>query len=86
MKTTSLLLAGVILAGSAAIAMAQPAGGGRGLPECKDDMAKFCADKTGPDMRQCRMDNMSKFSDACQTAIKARQAAGGGAPAPAPAP
>ena len=83
MKISSLLLAGVMLASSAGLAVAQaPAGGGggRGAPpaECTADMAKFCADKTGPDARQCRTDNMSKFSDACQTALKARAAAGAG--------
>ena len=84
MKSTSLLLAGAMLVGSVGLAFAQPAGGGApgggrgGPPECAADMAKFCADKTGPDARQCRTDNMSKFSDACQAAIKARAAAGGG--------
>jgi hypothetical protein len=84
MKISSLLMAGAMLAASAGLAVAQaPAGGGaaggRGGPaECTADMAKFCADKTGPDARQCRTDNMSKFSDACQAALKARAAAGGG--------
>lgn len=85
MKISSLLLAGAMLVGSVGLAVAQPApggapGGGRGGPaECTADMAKFCADKTGPDARQCRTDNLTKFSDACQKAIAARAAAGGGA-------
>ena len=83
MKTSVFVFACAALAASSTLALAQaPAGGGggRGAPpaECTADMAKFCADKTGPDARQCRTDNMSKFSDACQTALKARAAAGGG--------
>jgi hypothetical protein len=81
MKISVFVFACAALAASSTLALAQaPAGGGRGAPpaECVADMAKFCADKTGPDARQCRTDNMTKFSDACQTALKARAAAGAG--------
>jgi len=84
MKTSVFVFACAALAASSTLALAQApaggAGGGRGAPpaECVADMAKFCADKTGPDARQCRTDNMTKFSDACQTALKARAAAGAG--------
>ncbi len=61
-------------------------GGGQGNPMmakvremCAADMQKLCPDKTGPDRRQCMMDNQDKLSDGCKSAMadmmKARQAA-----------
>ena len=86
MKSTTIFVAGILLAGSAGLALAQPAGGaGRGgFAACQEDMAKFCADKAGPDRRQCMQDNMSKLSDGCKTALQSFQGRGA-APAQAPA-
>lgn len=88
MKSTTLLFACAVLIGSGGIALAQgagaPAGGGGrgGFAACRDDMQKYCADKQGPDRRQCMQDNMSKFSDGCKAAMAAgRPGGGGGAPA-----
>ncbi len=87
MKRTSLLLASVMLVGSVGLAFAQdapPAGGAMASPgggrmaACRDDMAKHCADKTGPDRRQCMQDNMSKLSDDCKAALAAGRPGGGG--------
>jgi hypothetical protein len=54
-----------------------PAGGamtaGGGMAACREDAAKFCADKTGPDRRACMETNKDKLSDACKAA---RAAAG----------
>ena len=82
MKISTILLAGLVLTGSASLALAQgqPGAPGRGgFAACRDDMAKYCADKQGPDRRQCMQDNMSKLSDGCKAAL----AAGRGAGAPA---
>ena len=49
-----------------------PAGGGGPMAACRDDMQKFCADKTGPDRRACMQDNHDKLSDACKQALAAR--------------
>jgi hypothetical protein len=70
-----LLLAATLLAASAGLAGAQttpPPGGGGPMAACRDDMQKFCADKTGPDRRACMQDNHDKLSDACKQAIAAR--------------
>ncbi len=87
MKSTTIFVAGILLAASAGLALAQPAGGagaGRGgFAACQEDMAKYCADKTGPDRRQCMQDNMSKLSEGCKTALQSFQGRG---PAPAQAP
>jgi hypothetical protein len=81
MKISTILVAGLALAGTAGIAMAQaPAGGGAGggrFAACQEDMAKYCADKQGPDRRQCMQDNMSKLSDGCKAALAAGRGAGG---------
>ena len=50
-------------------AMAGP-GGGR-LAACRDDSAKYCADKRGPDRRACLNDNKDKLSDTCKSALAA---------------
>jgi hypothetical protein len=86
MTRTRILIAATLLAASAGMAFAQgappaggapggpggPGGGGRGrLAACQDDMAKFCADKTGPDRRQCLMDNKDKVSAPCKAAMSA---------------
>ncbi|HEY0266175.1 MAG TPA: hypothetical protein VGC16_05440 [Rhizomicrobium sp.] len=74
--TVKMLLAAALFAGSAA-AFAQdapPPGGGR-MAACRDDMQKFCADKTGPDRRACMMANKDKLSDGCKSALAARKAA-----------
>jgi hypothetical protein len=74
-----LLLASTLLAASTGLAGAQttppPGGamtGARPMAACRDDMQKFCADKTGPDRRACMRDNRDKLSDACKQAIAAR--------------
>ncbi len=82
MKT--IMLSALLSVGLVGAAMAQPpaspppaAGGGGGggrMAACRDDMQKFCADKTGPDRRQCMMDNKDKLSDACKAAMAARAA------------
>jgi len=89
MKISTILLAGVVLTGSAGLALAQGQGAGNGngggragFAACQEDMAKYCADKQGPDRRQCMQDNMSKLSEGCKTALQSFQGRG---PAPAPA-
>ena len=80
MKISTILIAGLVLTGSASLAVAQaPAGGpGRGgFAACQEDMTKYCADKQGPDRRQCMQDNMSKLSDGCKAAMAAGRGAGG---------
>ena len=74
MKYGSLLIAGMVLAGSTGMALAQPAGGGR-MAACREDMAKYCDGKTGPDRRQCMQDNKSKLSDGCKAALEAGRGA-----------
>ena len=96
MKIATLLLAGAVLAGSAGLVLAQPAGGAMAGPggamsgpggamsgprgpmmaACKDDMAKFCADKTGPDRRQCMTANNDKLSAGCKSAMASMRPAG----------
>jgi hypothetical protein len=51
-------------------------GGGGRLAACRDDSAKYCADKRGADRRACLNDNKDKLSDACKSALSAP--AGGG--------
>ena len=77
MKVATLLLAGVVMIGSAGIALAQtpaPAGGGGGgrggamRAACGDDIGKLCADKTGRDIRTCLTANTDKLSAACKAA------------------
>ncbi|HEX3754389.1 MAG TPA: hypothetical protein VHV26_04875 [Rhizomicrobium sp.] len=59
-----------------------PAGGGMGggggrLAACRDDSAKYCSDKRGPDRRACLNDNKDKLSDACKAALSPAPAGGG---------
>jgi multidrug efflux system membrane fusion protein len=46
---------------------------------CSEDIAKYCPNlKPGaPEMRQCFFENMSSFSDTCQTALKKLRHGGG---------
>jgi hypothetical protein len=51
-------------------------GMGRGNPAmaavrqaCAADMQKYCADKMGPDRRQCMQDHAADLSDGCKSAI-----------------
>jgi hypothetical protein len=80
MKTRNLLLTAAILAATMGTALAQapaaPAAGG-GMAVCRDDMQKFCADKTGPDRRACMEANKDKLSDACKAARAARMSTPG---------
>jgi hypothetical protein len=79
MTIHKLLLAATLLAASAGMAVAQaPAGGGGRMAACRDDMQKFCADKTGPDRRACMESNKDKLSDGCKAARAARMSAPAG--------
>jgi hypothetical protein len=78
MTLSKIALASLLIVGTAGIALAQgqaaPPGGGR-MAACREDVQKFCADKTGPDRRQCMQDNKDKLSDACKTALAAPRSA-----------
>ena len=86
MKFSSLVLASALVLGTAAAAFAQapaPAGGGRGgamRAACATDIQTLCAGKQGAEIRQCMMDNQTKLSDSCKTAM-----ANGRGRGPAPA-
>ncbi len=74
MKRSTMAAAAVLSLLAVGAASAQ--GGGQGNPmmakmreACGADIAKFCPDKTGPDRRQCVMDNHDKFSDTCKAAL-----------------
>lgn len=76
MKLTMTAAAAALMLLGAGAAAAQPAGGGQGNPmrakmqeACGADIAKYCPDKTGPDRRQCVMENHDKFSDTCKAAL-----------------
>jgi hypothetical protein len=80
--TAALLLLG---AGAAAA----QGGQGQGDPAraavreaCAADMRKLCADKTGPDRRQCMMDHRADLSDGCKSAMAAMRRQMQGAPRP----
>jgi hypothetical protein len=83
-----IILAGAALAAlalaSSVSAQAPATGPGAAVRQaCAADAAKLCPDKTGPDRRQCMMDNKDKLSDACKTAIAAamqQMQQGGGGP------
>jgi hypothetical protein len=70
------MLLGATASGVFAQGAAQPAAGGMavggGMAACREDVQKFCADKTGPDRRACMETNKDKLSDACKTARAAR--------------
>jgi hypothetical protein len=86
MKINKMLTIAALLAMTAGTAFAQgagapPAGGGMaaggmaaggGMAACRDDMQKFCADKTGADRRACMDTNKDKLSDTCKAARAAR--------------
>jgi hypothetical protein len=75
--TIKMLTMAAVLAMTAGSALAQGAGtppAGGGMAACRDDMQKFCADKTGPDRRACMEENKDKLSDACKAARAARAA------------
>lgn len=83
MKINKILTTAALLAMTTGTAFAQgaatPAAGGSmaaggGMAACRDDMQKFCADKTGPDRRACMEENKDKLSDACKAARAARAA------------
>jgi len=83
MNITKLLLAAAMLAGSTSMAFAQAAGSGMAGPPAggrmaagRDDMQKYCADKTGPDRRACMQDNKDKLSDGCKAAMAAPRPGG----------
>ena len=78
MTIRKLFLATALLAASAGMAAAQPPAGGGRMAACRDDMQKFCADKTGPDRRSCMEANKDKLSDACKAARAARAGAPSG--------
>jgi hypothetical protein len=78
MTIRKLLLAAAVFTATTGMALAQaPAGGGR-MAACRDDMQKFCADKTGPDRRACMEGNKDKLSDGCKAARAARISAPSG--------
>ena len=72
MKISTLMMAAALMAASSSLVLAQdaPAAGGRGA--CREDAAKFCADKKGPDRRACMEANMSKLSAGCKAVMAAR--------------
>jgi len=78
MTIKTMLAVAVLLTTTATGAFAQGAGapppGGGGLAACREDMQKFCADKTGPDRRTCMEANKDKLSEACKAARAARAA------------
>ena len=81
MKFTQLALASVMLVVSIGLAVAQapaPSAGGGRFAACRDDMQKFCSDKTGPARRQCMQDNRDKLSDVCKAALAAARPAPAG--------
>lgn len=70
-----LMAAGAAAAQDQPTAQAPAQGQGRGGPgmaamrqACAADMQKFCADKAGPDRRQCMRDHEAEFSDGCKAA------------------
>ena len=88
MKISNLFLSASLIIGTVGIAVAQPAappaGGGRGgalRAACSADIQATCASKTGPEIRQCLMDNQAKLSADCKTAL-ASAPGRGAAPAP----
>jgi hypothetical protein len=86
MKRHSLAAAAALMLLGAGVAAAQP---GRGNPAraavreaCAADMQKLCADKTGPDRRQCMIDHRADLSDGCKSAIAAMREQMQSAPKP----
>jgi hypothetical protein len=79
MTIRKLLLMSALLTVPAGMALAQgaPPAGGR-MAACRDDMQKFCSDKTGPDRRACMQANKDKLSDGCKAARAARMSAPAG--------
>jgi hypothetical protein len=82
-----IILAGAALAAlalaSSATAQAPANGPGSAVRQaCAADAVKLCPDKTGPDRRQCMVDNKDKLSDGCKAAIAAamQQMQQGGGP------
>ena len=43
------------------------------MAACREDAKKLCADKAGPDRRDCMKANKDKLSDACKAALAARR-------------
>jgi hypothetical protein len=84
MKVSTLAAAAALCLLAVGAASAQ--GGGQDNPmmakmrtDCGADIMKYCPDKTGPDRRQCVMENHDKFSATCKATLaemmKAMQAA-----------
>lgn len=81
MNLSKIAIASLLIVSSASLALAQgqaaPGAGGRGrFAACREDAQKFCADKRGPDRRQCMQDNRDKLSDACKAAMASARPAG----------
>ena len=82
MNLSKLALASLLVIATADSAFAQmqaaPPGGNGRFAACRDDAQKFCADKRGPDRRQCMQDNRDKLSDACKAAMASARPANPG--------
>jgi hypothetical protein len=84
MKLMTLILAAGLALPAAAFAQTPPPAGGMSGPggamagpgggrfaACRDDAAKYCADKQRGERRACLNDNKDKVSDACKSALAA---------------
>jgi hypothetical protein len=87
MKLMTLVLAAGLAVPAMALAQTPPPAGGMNGPgmagpgggrfaACRDDAAKYCADKQRGERRACLNDNKDKLSDACKSALAAPRPAG----------
>jgi len=86
MKHLTLAAAAALMLLGAGAASAQQGQGNPAMAAvreaCAADMQKLCADKTGPDRRQCMMDHQADLSDGCKTALANARSAMQSAPKP----